>query len=281
MSSNNVSSNTGTGLENVETSGSILMTKELFEKLYLSPHTTVAGDFRKRFANPTPLGLAGFLLALTPLSCCLMGWDGAGRDGEAVIGSLYFLGGLLAILTSVGEFLLGNAFSMITFGVYGGFFLAYAATLQPSFNAFLGYDTNPLLAPVSPGFLASFAYLLVFMALFNFIMFICAFRTNLIFVLVFASLEIALALAATSNFYGATGDIGTRLQTGIGGSYHFYRVLAGIFGFIAAIFGWYQLLGLMFEMVDFPIQLPVGDLSRHIKGYSERRGVKKSAHDMA
>ena len=45
---------------------------------------------------------------------------------------------------------------MITFGVYGGFFLAYAATLQPSFNAFLGFDTNPQLAPVSPGFLASF-----------------------------------------------------------------------------------------------------------------------------
>ena len=67
------------------------------------------------------------------------------------------------------------------------------------------------------------------MALFNFIMFICAFRTNIIFVLVFASLECALALAATSNFYGATGDIGTGLETGIGGSYHFYRVVSQLY----------------------------------------------------
>lgn len=61
------------------------------------------------------------------------------------------------MLTAIGEFLLGNAFSMVTFGVYGGFFIAYGATLQPSFNAYIAYDpTNPALAPVSPGFLSTF-----------------------------------------------------------------------------------------------------------------------------
>jgi hypothetical protein len=40
------------------------------------------------------------------------------------------------------------------------------------------------------------------------------------------------------------------------------------------MFGWYQLLGLMFEVVDFPIQLPVGDLSKYVTGYSERRAKK-------
>jgi uncharacterized protein len=72
-------------LQKMDTAGSVLMTKELFEKLYLSPQTAVAGDLRKRFANPTPLGLAGFLLALTPLACNLMGWGGSTHDGAGQV----------------------------------------------------------------------------------------------------------------------------------------------------------------------------------------------------
>jgi hypothetical protein len=41
------------------------------------------------------------------------------------------------------------------------------------------------------------------------------------------------------------------------------------------MFGWYQLLGLMMAMVDFPIQLPVGDLSVYIRGASERAAEKR------
>jgi uncharacterized protein len=44
-----------TGLQKMDTAGSVVMTKELFEKLYLSPQTDVAGELRKTFANPTPL----------------------------------------------------------------------------------------------------------------------------------------------------------------------------------------------------------------------------------
>lgn len=56
--------------------------------------------------------------------------------------------------------------------------------------------------------------------------------------------------------------------------------VGGGFAFAAAMFGWYQLLGLMFEVVDFPIKLPVGDLSTHIRGYTERRAAK-SGQNMA
>ena len=35
--------------------GSISISPELFEKLYLSPENRVAGDLRKTFGNPTPL----------------------------------------------------------------------------------------------------------------------------------------------------------------------------------------------------------------------------------
>ena len=48
-------------LSRMETAGSVVMTKELFEKLYLSPQTKVSGDLRKTFGNPTPLYSTPFI----------------------------------------------------------------------------------------------------------------------------------------------------------------------------------------------------------------------------
>lgn len=45
---------------------------QLFEKLYLSPQNQVKGELRKTFANPTPIALIGYIIALVPLSCDLM-----------------------------------------------------------------------------------------------------------------------------------------------------------------------------------------------------------------
>ena len=45
----------GTALNRIRTAGSISISPELFEKLYLSPETRVKGDLRKTFGNPTPM----------------------------------------------------------------------------------------------------------------------------------------------------------------------------------------------------------------------------------
>ncbi len=44
-----------TALRRIRTAGSISITPELFEKIYLSPQNSVKGDLRKTFGNPTPL----------------------------------------------------------------------------------------------------------------------------------------------------------------------------------------------------------------------------------
>ena len=41
--------------------------------------------------------------------------------------------------------------------------------------------------------------------------------------------------------------------------------------FITSAMGWYLLLVLLLAAVDFPLNLPVGDLSTLIKGASEKR----------
>lgn len=44
-----------TALKRIRTAGSISISPELFEKIYLSPQNAVKGDLRKIFGNPTPL----------------------------------------------------------------------------------------------------------------------------------------------------------------------------------------------------------------------------------
>lgn len=78
-------------LRKIRTAGNISISPELFEKIYLSPQKDVKGDLRSTFANPTPIGLLGFVLSLSPLACELMGWRGAGEAGIAGVGSYYFI----------------------------------------------------------------------------------------------------------------------------------------------------------------------------------------------
>ncbi len=42
-------------LKRIRTTGSLSISPELFEKIYLSPQNKVAGELRKTFGNPTPL----------------------------------------------------------------------------------------------------------------------------------------------------------------------------------------------------------------------------------
>jgi hypothetical protein len=42
-------------LKKIRTAGSVSISPELFEKLYLSPPTNVHGDLRQTFGNPTPV----------------------------------------------------------------------------------------------------------------------------------------------------------------------------------------------------------------------------------
>jgi hypothetical protein len=75
----------GEALNRLDTINSISLIPQQFERLYFKPPNTVKGDLRKTFGNATPLGIAGLLLAITPLTCELMGWRGAYGDGTATV----------------------------------------------------------------------------------------------------------------------------------------------------------------------------------------------------
>lgn len=106
-------------INKIRTANSVTISPELFEKIYLNPQNAVKGELHNTFANPTPLALLGFLLSLSPLSCELMGWRGAGENGIATVGAYYFIGGFLMSLGGILEFFLGNTFSFVVFCSFG------------------------------------------------------------------------------------------------------------------------------------------------------------------
>ncbi|KAL8742651.1 MAG: hypothetical protein Q9184_008219 [Pyrenodesmia sp. 2 TL-2023] len=295
----------GNPLTPPQTNGSMTISPELFEKLYLSPENRVRGNLRKTFGNPTPLALVGFLLSLTPLSCDLMGWRGAGGNGAASIGVFFFFGALLMILGSIGEWIIGNTFSFVVFGTFGenllpslhprllalqatltlppsgAFWGAFGATLVPWYNAYGAYVTDPALIATHmghpgnpagvavPAFNASFAFFLVFMGLVCFVFLICSLRTNIVFFIIFLALVLAHGCLAGAYFNLA---LAFQNAANVGAARMASRlvIVGGAFLFVAALAGWYIFLATMLASLDFPVQVPVGDLSTMIKGRSEK-----------
>jgi len=249
-------------LRRIRTAGSISISPDLFEKLYLSPQNAVKGDLRKTFGNPTPVALLGFLLSLSPLSCDLMGWRGAGGNGASDTGVYFFMGGLLMILGGVGEFLLGNTFPSVVFLSFGGFWLSFGATLQPSYNSAGAYAAgNSITGSTSPGFAASFAFFLLFMGLLCLVYLICSLRTNIVFMVIFLTLVLGFELLAAAYWQIA------KANTAAAGR---IQIVAGGFLFVTSMAGWWIFFAQMLASLDFPFQIPVGDLSTMIKSGSSR-----------
>ncbi|KAM3433799.1 hypothetical protein MY4824_005793 [Beauveria thailandica] len=240
---------------------SVTITNEMFEKLYLNPANSRVKrhDFRQTFANPTPLPLLGFLIASTPLSCALMGWRGAGGGGAATIGTFYFFGGMLQILGAILEWIIGNTFVYIVFGSFGAFWLAFAVTLTPFFNAQGAFTANATTAAERAAGVASFqssmAFFHVCMGVLVFMFLICSLRTNVVFFTIFFLLDIALFLLAGAYWKAAAGDMQ---------AFHTLEAATGGFVFLLCIFGWYLLFAQLLCSVDFPLHLPVGDLSERL-----------------
>ncbi|MCJ1321246.1 hypothetical protein MMC15_006590 [Xylographa vitiligo] len=256
-------------LKRYETNGTISLPMEVFEKIYLNPQLPVKGELRGTFGNPTPLALMGFLIASHPLGIALMGWRGAGGGGAATIGAFYFFGGLLQIIGSVLEWIIGNTFPFVVFGSYGAFWLALGATLQPSFNAEGAYIPAGASAAVAAAgtaeFLSSFAFYLLFIGILTTIYMVIALRTNIVFVIIFLFLDLALYLLAAAYWTLAEGNtaLGAQLE-----------VAAGACVFVFCMAGWYLLIVQLMQAVDFPLSLPVGDLSTRFQGGAARRKAR-------
>ena len=149
--------------------------------------------------------------------------------------------------------------------------MTFGATLTPSFNAYGAYSTTEVAAEglTTVGFNASFgkppatpctthvadissAFFQLWMGVLCFVYMICALRTNIVFVGIFATLVPAFGCLAGAYWHLAQGNaaMATTLQ-----------VAAGAFCFVTCMLGWWIFSAILLASLDFPFQLP-GELLR-------------------
>lgn len=138
-------------------------------------------------------------------------------------------------------------------------------------NATASSASTPSAGLANPIFDTSYGFFMVFMAILCLIYLICALRTNIVFVLIFLGLFMTYAFLAGTHWQHANGNkaLGDTLQ-----------VAAGAWGLLACVAGWYIFASQMLAALDFPIELPVGDMSHLIKGASDlkkERDAEKGA----
>ena len=106
------------------------------------------------------------------------------------------------------------------------------------------------------------------MGLMSFIYLICALRTNLVFIAIFFGLMMCFVLDTGAYWHLAGGntDLGTKMQ-----------VASGAFLFLAVSAGWWIFFAQLLASVEFPFEVPVGDISHFIKPLSEVK-VSKSKY---
>ena len=191
-------------------------------------------------------------------------------------GSYYFFGGLLMLLGGFLEFILGNTFPFVVFTSFGAFWLAFAATLQPFYYAYGLYAPagQPEAAGLSTvGFTASFGFFLVFMGVLCLVYLVCSLRTNVVFVVIFFTLVVAFGLLAGAYWQNANSIANSDPSAAaLAGR---LQIAAGAFTFVTSMAGWWIFFAIMLAALDFPFQIPVGDLSTMIKGASERAKAKE------
>lgn len=102
------------------------------------------------------------------------------------------------------------------------------------------------------------------MGLVCFMFLICSIRTNICFVVIFLALVVQFALLTSAYWLLAEDYVGNAARAGR------LVVAGGASAFAACIPGWWIFFAQILASVDFPVALPLGDLSNLVKGKSER-----------
>lgn len=129
----------------------------------------------------------------------------------------------------------------------GSFYLSFGITLDPNYGLQSTLGTNGPLLNSTLGF-----YLIVW-AVFVYFLSIGALVTN------FVNLVVVFFVGLCFNVLGCSY---LALADGRAASAARLQVASGALGFVASIAGLYSLLHLILAAVDFPFNVPLGDLSR-------------------
>ncbi|KAK5108102.1 hypothetical protein LTR62_008756 [Meristemomyces frigidus] len=238
----------------------VTLSNEQYERLFFQPEAPRRGDAAKRFGNPSLLGLLGFLVPYTGTILTLCQFSGAVPPYTLVglTGDYYMIGMVAMILAGLMEFILGNTFPMVVFIIYGCHWGSLGYTQDP-IHLTTSVFTEALGGATGAAYESSQAFHNVAMCLVSFVLMLGTLRVNVFFALTFFGLVMLFAFLAAADFYAST-------ITNAAGLAHLDLLLklAGSFGFIGLVCGWYLAIIEGCAAVAIPCPLPVFDLGTKI-----------------
>ncbi|KAJ5334757.1 uncharacterized protein N7506_004437 [Penicillium brevicompactum] len=217
-------------------------------------------------ANPAPLAMGGFATTFLSLSLAMMNFRGVFTQ-TMFIGDLCFVAGIGLLISAQWEMVRGNTFSYTVLSAYALFYGGYGVIMIPSLgivDAYGGY---------TPEYHNALGFFVLLWAVFNFFFLLASCAINIVYTLLFLTLELCLIFDAASSFVLADGMVerSANLMT-----------VAGAFGFISSLAGYYAVLHYLCQDA-LPFTVPMGDTSRAFKRWCKKTPSPsiKSEEDMA
>ncbi|KAJ5459312.1 hypothetical protein N7530_011256 [Penicillium desertorum] len=217
-------------------------------------------------ANPAPLALGGFATTLLSVSLAMMNFRGVFTQ-TIFMGDLCFVAGIGLLISAQWEMVRGNTFSYTVLSAYAFFYGGYGVIMIPVLgivDAYGGY---------TPEYHNALGFFVLLWAVFNLFFLLASCAVNIVYVLLFLTLELCLCFDAASSFAMADGLVETSANL---------MTAAGAFAFVSSLLGYYCVFhGLCQEAVPFSI--PMGDTSRVWKRWCNNTTSQnsKSEKDMA
>ncbi|EMD63069.1 hypothetical protein COCSADRAFT_93275, partial [Bipolaris sorokiniana ND90Pr] len=149
------------------------------------------------------------------------------------------------VVTAQWELSVGNGFAYTVFSAFGLFYAGYGAILTPSFGIVAAYGDNVKELNNALGFF------MISQTVFALVFLVASLPTNLVYIIIFFTVELGFLLIAASYFAVADGHAGASIALKKGG---------GAFCFLSGLAGWYLEFALLLK--DSIIELPLGDTSR-------------------
>ncbi|KAF2405636.1 hypothetical protein EJ06DRAFT_468531 [Trichodelitschia bisporula] len=208
-----------------------------------------------KIGNPTPLAVAVFGLTNTLMSLVLMHVREVDQL-NILVGTMWFVAGLVNIIVSVFELLVGNTFAYTIFGSLGGYFMSLGAMLTPAFGVSAAYGKSAATAAEFSNAMGLFNACWAAMFV---LFFIVSIRSNLFMVMIFACVATTCAISAVGDFQAAKGHKHQK---------HNLDRIAGVFLFISSVPNWYLLWLILTISSGTYVKLPTGDI-----------GIAKKKHD--
>ncbi|GAB7361491.1 hypothetical protein MBLNU230_g1547t1 [Neophaeotheca triangularis] len=186
--------------------------------------------------------MGGFATTLLTVSLAMMEFRGV-HVQTVFVGNLCFVAGIGLLISAQWEMARGNTFSYTVLQSFGLFYSGYGAIMIPVLgiaDAYGGDDTPEY-------------YNAMVWAVLNIFFLIASMPFNIVYILIFTTVELCFALDASSYFARADGKIATSDAL---------MKSAGVFGFISGLLGYYTTLHYLCSHA-LPFRVPMGDTSKY------------------